>query len=166
MINVRMLKLCGELICQFNCWIFPYFCQNYQKLRFKWLATNSSLIGTISEAFFKLTKFPVAIVSGGEDKAFLHISWSHDQSVMWLGWWDTLTLNQNVQQKSNKSNRTQQQKYMYITDWGKLVLQIEAALFYYKLEQPLWRNREVIPNWGKIYYKLEQVLQIRAIIRN
>ena len=55
---------------------------------------------------------------------------------------------------------------MYITDWGKLVLQIEAALFYYKLEQPLWRNREVIPNWGKIYYKLEQVLQIRAIIRN
>ena len=85
---------------------------------------------------------------------------------MWLGWWDTLTLNQNVQQKSNKSNRTQQQKYMYITDWGKLVLQIEAVLFYYKLEQPLWRNREVIPNWGKIYYKLEQVLQIRAIIRN
>ena len=46
---------------------------------------------------------------------------------MWLGWWDTLTLNQNVQQKSHKSNRTQQQKYMYITDWGKLVLQIEAA---------------------------------------
>ena len=29
------------------------------------------------------------------------------------------------------------QKYICITNWGKLVLQIEAALFYYKLGQTL-----------------------------
>ena len=37
----------------------------------------------------------------------------------------------------SKSNRTQWQKYIYITNWGKLVLQIGAALFYYKLGQTL-----------------------------
>ena len=80
-------------------------------------------------------------------------------------------------------------------NWDKLVLQIEAALFYYKLGQtllqigaasllqigasvvtnwgsyyksgqPLLQNRVAIKNWDKIYYKLEQVLQIRAIITN
>ena len=86
-------------------------------------------------------------------------------------------------------------KSMYITNWGKLVLQIGASLFYYKLGQtllqiraasllqiranvvtnwgncyklgqPLIHNRAAITNWDKIYYKLGQVLQIRAIITN
>ena len=76
----------------------------------------------------------------------------------------------------------------------KLVLQIWAALFYYKLRQrliqieaasllqigasavtnwgsyyklgqPLLQNRAAITNWGKMYYKLGQVLQIRVIIK-
>ena len=75
------------------------------------------------------------------------------------------------------------------------VLQIGAALFYYKLEQtllqigaasllqmgasavtnrgncytlgqPFLQNRAAITNSGKINYKLGQVLQIRAIITN
>ena len=100
---------------------------------------------------------------------------------------DTLNLNQKVYSKSNK---IQHQKYMCITNWGKLVLQIRAALFYYKLgqtlfqiraasllqigasfvtnwdsyyklEQPLLQNRAAITNWGK-YYKLGQLLQIGA----
>ena len=134
----------------------------------------------------------MAIVSWGGDKRLLHIKWSHDQWVTWLGRWDTLTLNQKGY---SKSNRTQWKKYVCITNWGKLVLQIGAALFYYKLGQtllqigaasllqigasivtnwgsyyklgqPLLQNRTAITNWVKIYYKLEQVLQIRAIIRN
>ena len=31
---------------------------------------------------------------------------------------------------------------------------------YYKLGQPLLQNRAAFTNWGKIYYKLGQVLQI------
>ena len=50
--------------------------------------------------------------------------------------------------------------------WGKLVLQIGAALFCYKLEQPLLQNRAAITNWSKMFYKLGQVLQIRATIAN
>ena len=67
------------------------------------------------------------------------------------------------------------------------MLQIGAALFYYKLgqtlllvganvvtnwgsfyklRQPLLQNRATITNWGKMYYKLGQVLKIRAIITN
>ena len=67
------------------------------------------------------------------------------------------------------------------------MLQIGAALFYYKLgqtlllvganvvtnwgsfyklRQPLLQNRAAITNWGKMYYKLGQVLKIRAIITN
>ena len=105
---------------------------------------------------------------------------------------DTLNLNQKVY---SKSNRTQHQKYMCITNWGKFVLQIGAALFcyklgkeflqigaasllqigasfvtnwgsYYNLGQPLLQNRAAITNWGKIYHKLGQVLIIRAIITN
>ena len=61
---------------------------------------------------------------------------------------------------------------MCITNWGKLVLQIGAASFlhigasvvtywgnYNKFEQPLLQNKAAITNWGKIYYKLGQVLQ-------
>ena len=91
-------------------------------------------------------------------------------------------------QRLHKSNRTQRQKDICITNWGKLVLQIGAALFYYKLGQtllqigtsvvttnwgsyyklgqPLLQNRAAITNWGKIYCKLWQVLQIMAIITN
>ena len=61
------------------------------------------------------------------------------------------------------------------------MLQIGAALFYYKLGQRCYKLGQLrycklgqvllqigaaITNWGKIYYKLGQVLQIRAIIRN
>ena len=72
---------------------------------------------------------------------------------------DTLILNQKVY---TKSNRTQQQKYMCIRNWGKLVLQIGATLFYYKLGQTLLQigaasllqiRASVITNWGS-YYKL------------
>ena len=42
-------------------------------------------------------------------------------------------------------------------------LQIEASVVtncgnYYKLGQPLLQNRAAITNWGKMYYKLGQVL--------
>ena len=62
---------------------------------------------------------------------------------------------------------------------GQTLLQIGAASLlqigasfvtnwgsYYKSEQPLLQNRAAITNWGKTYYKLGQVLQIRAIITN
>ena len=62
---------------------------------------------------------------------------------------------------------------------GQTLLQIGAASFlqngasivtnwgtYYKLGQPLLQNRAAITNWCKIYYKLGQVVQIRAIITN
>ena len=55
-------------------------------------------------------------------------------------------------------------KYVCITNWGKLVLQIGAASLleigasvvtnwgsYYKLGQSLLQNRAAIANWGKIY---------------
>ena len=77
---------------------------------------------------------------------------------------DTLNLNQKVY---SKCNRTQQQKYMCITNWGKLVLQIGAALFYYKLGQTLLQiGTSVVTNWGS-YYKLGQpLLENRAAITN
>ena len=37
-----------------------------------------------------------------------------------------------------------------VTNWGS----------YYKLGQPLLQNRAASINWGKMYYKLLQVLQI------
>ena len=51
------------------------------------------------------------------------------------------------------------------------LLQINASVVtnwgsYYKLGQPLLQNRAAITNWGKMYYKLGQVLQIRTIITN
>ena len=76
---------------------------------------------------------------------------------------DTLNLNQQVY---SKSNRTQHQKYMCIINWGKLVLQIGAALFYYKLGQTLLQIRAAsllqirasfVTNWSS-YYKLGQLL--------
>ena len=75
----------------------------------------------------------------------------------------TLNLNQKVY---SKSNRTQQQKYMCITNWGKLLLKIGAALFYYKLGQTLLQigaasllqiGASVVTNWGS-YYILGQLL--------
>ena len=73
---------------------------------------------------------------------------------------DTLNLNQQVY---SKSNRTQHQKYMCIINWGKLVLQIGAALFYYKLGQTLLQIGAAITNEGNRYYKIGQLLQIGAI---
>ena len=58
---------------------------------------------------------------------------------------------------------------------GQTLLQIGAASLlqigaifatnwgsYYKLGQPLLQNRGAITNWAKIYYKLGQLLQIWA----
>ena len=39
-------------------------------------------------------------------------------------------------------------------------------LRYYKSGQPLLQNRAAIANWSKMYCKLGQVLQIRAITTN
>ena len=52
-----------------------------------------------------------------------------------------------------------------------LLLQIRASVVtnrdsYYKLGQPLLQNRAAITNWGKIYYKRGQVLQITTITTN
>ena len=55
---------------------------------------------------------------------------------------------------------------------GQTLLQIGTSVVttnwgsYYKLGQPLLQNRAAITNWGKIYCKLWQVLQIMAIITN
>ena len=62
---------------------------------------------------------------------------------------------------------------------GQMLLQIGAASLlqtrasvitnwdsYYKLGQLLLQNRAAVTNWGKMYHKLGQVLQIRAIITN
>ena len=51
------------------------------------------------------------------------------------------------------------------------LLQIRASVVtnwgsYYKLGQPLLQNRAAITNWGKMYYKLGKVLRIRAITPN
>ena len=78
---------------------------------------------------------------------------------------NTLILNQKVY---NKSNRTQQQKYKCITNWGKLLLKIGAALFYYKLGQTLLQigaaslNGAASTNLSCRYYKIGQLLQIGA----
>ena len=62
---------------------------------------------------------------------------------------------------------------------GQTLLQIGAASLlqiresavtnwgsYYKLGQPLLQNRAAITNWDKMHYILGQVLQIRAVIEN
>ena len=59
--------------------------------------------------------------------------------------------------------------------WGKLVLQVGAVLFNYKLGQTLLQigavlllqiGASIITNWGS-YYKLDQLLlQKRAAIKN
>ena len=115
---------------------FPTFCQNYQKFCCESLARNLSLIGDISEVFSKFAKFSGAIVSEDGDKTFfLHITWSGDQWLTWHSGWDTLTLNHKG--CIIRGNRTQYQKYICIRNWEKLVLQIGAALFCYKLGQTL-----------------------------
>ena len=55
---------------------------------------------------------------------------------------------------------------MCITNWGKFVLQIGAALFYYKLGQEFLQigGSFIITNWGKFCYKLGQLLQFRATV--
>ena len=100
---------------------------------------NSSLIGDISKVFSKFTKFSGAIVSKDGDKTFfLHIAWVYDQWVTWLSGWNTLTLNHKG--CIIRRNRNKYQKYLCITNWGKLALQIGAALVYYKLGQTLLQN--------------------------
>ena len=94
--------------------------------------------------------------SEGEDKAVLKkITGSHDQWVTWISGWDTLILNHKCY---SKSNRTQRQKYICSTLWGKIMLQVGAALFYYELEQMLLQiGAKFITNWDR-YYKLGQLL--------
>ena len=68
---------------------------------------------------------------------------------------------------------------MFYYKLGQTLLQIGAALLlqirasvatiwgsYYKLGQSLLQNRAAITNSGKTHYKLEQLLQIKAIITN
>ena len=50
-----------------------------------------------------------------------------------------------------------------ITNWGNCCYKLGS---YYKLGQPFLYNRAAITSWSKIYSKLGQVLQIRAIITN
>ena len=97
--------------------------------------------------------------SEGEDKVFLKITWLHDQWITWLLGLDTLTLNHKGY---SNYNRTQSQKYICITNWGKPVLQIGAAFFYYKLRQTLLQieaasllqiGPSLVTNWGS-HYKL------------
>ena len=80
----------------------------------------------------------------------------------------------------SKSNRTQLQKYICITNWAKLLLQIgtasfyyklgqtllqiEAALFYRKLGQVLLQIGAAIINYGNRCYKIGQLSQIRATV--
>ena len=54
--------------------------------------------------------------------------------------------------------------YVCVSKWGKFMLQIEEALFYYKLGQTLLQigaasllqtRASVVTNWGS-YYKLKQ----------
>ena len=53
---------------------------------------------------------------------------------------------------------------------GQTLLQIGTSVVttnwgsYYKLGQPLLQNRAAIRNWATMYYKLGQMLQIMAII--
>ena len=51
---------------------------------------------------------------------------------------------------------------MCITNWGKLVPQIRAALFYYKSGQTLLQLGAAITYQGNRYYKIGQLLQIGA----
>ena len=51
-----------------------------------------------------------------------------------------------------------------VTNWGRLIVTNWGS--YYKLGQPLLQNRAAITNWRKMYCKLGQVLQIRAIDSN
>ena len=51
-----------------------------------------------------------------------------------------------------------------VTNWGSFIITNWGS--YYKLGQLLLLNRRAITSWGKINYKLGQVLQIWAIITN
>ena len=98
----------------------------------------------------------------------MQITWWHSRWVTWLGGRDTLTLNRKGY---GKSSRTQWQKFICITNWGKLFLQIEADLLYYKLGQTLQIEEtsllqigtSVVTNWGKLGQSL---LQNRTAITN
>ena len=57
-------------------------------------------------------------------------------------------------------------KNIYVLQIGASLCYKLGQLHYYKLGQVLLQNRAAITNWGKMYYKLGQVLQIRAIITN
>ena len=54
---------------------------------------------------------------------------------------------------------------------ANLLLQIGASVVtnwgsYYKLGQPLLQNRAAITNWGKMYHKLGQVLQMKQLLQS
>ena len=101
-----------------------------------------------------LLKLVAIVLAKVEISLLKKMSWPHDEWVTWLGGWDTLNLNYKGY---SKSNRTQRKKNICITNWGKLVLQIGAALFYYKLGQMLLQieiasllkiGASVVTNWG------------------
>ena len=57
-------------------------------------------------------------------------------------------------------------KNIYVLQIGASLCYKLGQLHYYKLGQELLQIGAAIPNWGKIYFKLGQVLPIRAIITN
>ena len=57
-------------------------------------------------------------------------------------------------------------KNIYVLQIGASLCCKLGQLHYYKLGQMLLQIRAAITNWGKMYYKLGQVLQIRTIITN
>ena len=57
-------------------------------------------------------------------------------------------------------------KNIYVLQIGASLCCKLGQLHYYKLGQMLLQIRAAITSWGKMYYKLWQLLQIRAIITN
>ena len=104
----------------------------------------------------------MAIVSGGGDKAFSAydvITWSR---VTWLGGWNRLTLNDKgilrAKEFYDKNIYVLQLGQACVTSWGGFVLlQIRANIV------TNWGSF-ITTNWGKYYYKLGELLQIRPTV--
>ena len=86
----------------------------------------------------------------GGDKIFFNSMWSHDRSIT--------NPHHKSQRLYSKNNRTLQQKYIPITNWGNFVLlQIRANVVIN------WGSF-INTSWGKCCSKLGQLLQISATV--